>query len=285
MAAGRPAHVAFQGPTAGARRRAPQPAERPQGDRRADDAARTRGRPPPPSDKFAHAPALGARSLRPASPAGRTGAASGRRRRLGTLAATVLKRGAALDLTRHPRPPPAPPAGADDPARRLPARGALAPDRLGARAAALRRVRGRRVALRSRHGRRRDCEEGPAGASPPLGRRGHGHRQTSVLSGGSLSKVSWPARGLPHGAGGSVGWDGGSSLRHQPRHPTKRCQSLPPPCRSHAAPNDRRHYASPCSCLLHSLPPALAPGPSFPYTPTSPGTTRTLGSPICGAST
>eukprot|EP00618_Florenciella_parvula_P016644 CAMPEP_0119529694 /NCGR_PEP_ID=MMETSP1344-20130328/43655_1 /TAXON_ID=236787 /ORGANISM="Florenciella parvula, Strain CCMP2471" /LENGTH=76 /DNA_ID=CAMNT_0007569389 /DNA_START=89 /DNA_END=316 /DNA_ORIENTATION=+ len=67
VAAGRPAHVAFQGPTAGARRRAPQPAERPQGDRRADDAARTR----------------------------------------------------------------APPAGADDPARRLPARGALAPDRLG----------------------------------------------------------------------------------------------------------------------------------------------------------
>ena len=128
-------------------------------------------------------------------------------------------------------------------------------------------------------------KEGPAGASPPLRRRGHGHRQTSVLSGGSLSKVSWPARGLPHGAGGSVGWDGGSSLRHQPRHPTKRCQSLPPPCRSHAAPNDRRHYASPCSCLLHSLPPALAPGPSFPYTPTSPGTTRTLGSPICGAST
>ena len=105
MAAGRPAHVAFQGPAAGARRRAPQPAERPQGDRRADDAARTRGRRPPPSDAFAHAPALGARSLRPASPAGRTGAASGCRRRVGTLAATVLKRGATLDLTRHPRPP------------------------------------------------------------------------------------------------------------------------------------------------------------------------------------
>ena len=61
-----------------------------------------------------------------------------------------------LDLTRHPRPPPAPPAGADDPARRLPARRALAPDRLGARAAALGRVRGPLsyyVALRSRHGR------------------------------------------------------------------------------------------------------------------------------------
>jgi len=170
VAAGRPAHVAFQGPTAGARRRAPQPAERPQGDRRADDAAHTRGRPPPPSDKFAHAPALGARSLRPASPAGRTGAASGRRRRLGTLAATVLKRGAALDLTRHPRPPPAPPAGADDPARRLPARGALAPDRLGARAAALRRVRGPPsyyVALRSRHGRRRRPRGRKGQPAPP----------------------------------------------------------------------------------------------------------------------
>ena len=40
----------------------------------------------------------------------------------------MLRHGAALDLTRHPRPPPAPPVGAIDPACPLPVRGALAPD-------------------------------------------------------------------------------------------------------------------------------------------------------------